>query len=199
MNKRILIAAVLLGLAVMACGFSATPPTATATFGSLPNTGPQVAQATMPPQHLSPEQQMMSTPISLSPKFDPGTPVVLFQTRILGPGQQRPPGDVAGRDTTGTVRPNTVAPLPPEEQPEDGKVEMPAQFKRQIVNFQSNEPAGTIVPYLAEVPELPGCMADGKTHVELLANLEQVVDLWISAARRQGRPVPEPKGRLRYA
>ena len=63
----------------------------------------------------------------------------------LGPGQQRPPGDVAGRDTTGTVRPNTVATLPPEEQPEDGKVEMPAQFKRQIVNFQSNEPAGTIV------------------------------------------------------
>ena len=39
--------------------------------------------------YLSPEQQMMSTPITLSPKFDPGTPVVLFQTKILGPGQQR--------------------------------------------------------------------------------------------------------------
>jgi eukaryotic-like serine/threonine-protein kinase len=39
--------------------------------------------------YLSPEQQMMATPITLSPKFDPGTPAVLFQTRILGPGQQR--------------------------------------------------------------------------------------------------------------
>jgi lipoprotein-anchoring transpeptidase ErfK/SrfK len=62
----------------------------------------------------------------------------------LGPSG-RPPGDVAGRDPTGTVRPNTVAALPPEEQPEDGKFELPAQFKRQIVNFPSNEPAGTIV------------------------------------------------------
>ena len=62
MNKRILIAAVLLGLAMMACGFSATPPTPTATFGSLPNTGPPVAQATMPPlaqptQTLAPPAQ----------------------------------------------------------------------------------------------------------------------------------------------
>ena len=39
--------------------------------------------------YLSPEQQMMSTPLTLSPAFDPGTPVVLFQTKILGPGQQR--------------------------------------------------------------------------------------------------------------
>src|SRR5256885_1040534 len=62
----------------------------------------------------------------------------------LAPGA-RPPGDVAGRDATGTVRPNTVATLPPEDQPEEGKAELPPQFKRQIVNFQSAEPAGTIV------------------------------------------------------
>jgi len=57
----------------------------------------------------------------------------------------RPPGDVTGRETTGTVRPNTVATLPPDEQPEDGKADLPPQFKRQIVNFPSSEPAGTIV------------------------------------------------------
>ena len=49
------------------------------------------------------------------------------------------------RDVTGTVRPNTVATLPPEDQPETGKFELPAQFKRQLVTFQSTEPAGTIV------------------------------------------------------
>ena len=49
------------------------------------------------------------------------------------------------RDVTGAVRPNTVAALPPEDQPETGKAELPPQFKRQLVTFQSAEPAGTIV------------------------------------------------------
>jgi lipoprotein-anchoring transpeptidase ErfK/SrfK len=62
----------------------------------------------------------------------------------LAPGA-RPPADVAGRDATGTVRPNSVAMLPPEEQPDQGKPELAPQFKRQIVSFQTNEPAGTIV------------------------------------------------------
>jgi lipoprotein-anchoring transpeptidase ErfK/SrfK len=62
----------------------------------------------------------------------------------LGPGA-RPPADVAGRDATGTVRPNSVAMLPPEDQPETGKAELPPQFKRQLVTFPSSEPAGTIV------------------------------------------------------
>lgn len=53
--------------------------------------------------------------------------------------------------------------------------------------------------FLAEVPELPGCMADGATHTDLLQNLDEVVNLWIDAARRQGHPIPEPKGRLQYA
>jgi lipoprotein-anchoring transpeptidase ErfK/SrfK len=64
----------------------------------------------------------------------------------LGP---RPPGDVSGQPqgpaSTGSVRPNTVATLPPDDQPEDGKPELSPEFKRQLVNFQSNEPAGTIV------------------------------------------------------
>src|SRR5204862_3636915 len=62
----------------------------------------------------------------------------------LAPGA-RPPADVAGRDATGTVRPSTVAMLPPEDQPETGKAELPPQFKRQLVPYQSAEPAGTIV------------------------------------------------------
>jgi len=64
-----------------------------------------------------------------------------------GPMQLRPQGDVGGtaRDNTGSVRPNSVATLPPEDQPETGKFELPPQFKRQIVNFQSAEPAGTLV------------------------------------------------------
>ena len=53
--------------------------------------------------------------------------------------------------------------------------------------------------FVAEVPELPGCMADGKTHQEALANAEQVIDEWIETAKELGRAVPQPRGRLAYA
>jgi predicted RNase H-like HicB family nuclease len=53
--------------------------------------------------------------------------------------------------------------------------------------------------YVAEVPELAGCMADGATYQEALANAEVVIDEWIETARELGRPIPEPKGRLIYA
>jgi predicted RNase H-like HicB family nuclease len=53
--------------------------------------------------------------------------------------------------------------------------------------------------FIAEVPELPGCMADGATHHEALANAEIVISEWIETAREMGRPIPEPKGRLIYA
>lgn len=53
--------------------------------------------------------------------------------------------------------------------------------------------------FLVEVPELPGCMADGATHEEALANARQMIDQWIETARALGRPIPEPKGRLMYA
>ncbi|HWP15603.1 MAG TPA: L,D-transpeptidase family protein [Xanthobacteraceae bacterium] len=62
----------------------------------------------------------------------------------LGPGV-RPPADVTGREAPAPGRPNTVAMLPPEEQPDHGKPELPPQFRRQIVSFQTSEPAGTIV------------------------------------------------------
>jgi predicted RNase H-like HicB family nuclease len=53
--------------------------------------------------------------------------------------------------------------------------------------------------FVAEVPELPGCMADGATYQEAIANAETVIQEWIETARELGRPIPEAKGRLVYA
>jgi predicted RNase H-like HicB family nuclease len=53
--------------------------------------------------------------------------------------------------------------------------------------------------FLVEVPELPGCMADGSTYEEAVANVRAVVDDWIETARELGRDIPEPRGRLSYA
>jgi len=53
--------------------------------------------------------------------------------------------------------------------------------------------------FIAEVPELPGCMADGKTHQKALANVEVIIREWIETAKELGRPIPEPKGRLIFA
>jgi len=53
--------------------------------------------------------------------------------------------------------------------------------------------------FVAEVPELPGCMADGQTYQEALSNAEQIIQEWIETATELGRAVPEPRGRLAYA
>ncbi|MBL7047201.1 MAG: type II toxin-antitoxin system HicB family antitoxin [Candidatus Marinimicrobia bacterium] len=53
--------------------------------------------------------------------------------------------------------------------------------------------------YIAEVPELPGCMSDGKTYNEALQNVEVIIEEWIETAKELSRPVPEPKGRLIFA
>ncbi len=53
--------------------------------------------------------------------------------------------------------------------------------------------------FVVEVPELPGCMADGSNYQEAVANAERVIQEWIETARDEGRPIPEPKGRLIYA
>ena len=65
----------------------------------------------------------------------------------------------------------------------------------ELIIYWSNEDDAFIV----EVPELPGCMADGSTYQEALSNAEQVIHEWIETARELGRPIPEPKGRLVYA
>jgi len=53
--------------------------------------------------------------------------------------------------------------------------------------------------FIAEVPELPGCMADGKNYQEALANVEVIIREWIETAKESGRPIPQPKGRLVFA
>jgi predicted RNase H-like HicB family nuclease len=53
--------------------------------------------------------------------------------------------------------------------------------------------------FIAEVPELPGCAADGITRQEAIANVEIVIAEWIETARELGRPIPQPKGRLLFA
>ncbi len=53
--------------------------------------------------------------------------------------------------------------------------------------------------YIAEVPELPGCMADGADYASALANAEIVIDEWIETAQSIGREIPTPRGRLAYA
>ena len=53
--------------------------------------------------------------------------------------------------------------------------------------------------YIAEVPELAGCMSDGQTMAEALANVETVIAEWIETAEELGRDIPEPRGRLLYA
>jgi predicted RNase H-like HicB family nuclease len=67
--------------------------------------------------------------------------------------------------------------------------------KYEIILYWSEADNG----FLAEVPELPGCMADGQTHEEALKNAEQIIDEWIETARELGRPIPEPRGRLIFA
>jgi predicted RNase H-like HicB family nuclease len=53
--------------------------------------------------------------------------------------------------------------------------------------------------FVVEVPELPGCAADGKTYQEAVANAEVVIQEWIDTAKSLKRPIPKPRGRLVYA
>jgi predicted RNase H-like HicB family nuclease len=53
--------------------------------------------------------------------------------------------------------------------------------------------------YIVEVPELPGCMADGQTYHEAITNAEAVIQEWLQTAQELGRSIPVPRGRLAYA
>jgi predicted RNase H-like HicB family nuclease len=72
---------------------------------------------------------------------------------------------------------------------------MSEKYKYEIIIYWSKEDEA----FIAEVPELPGCMADGATYAEAVANGETIIDEWIETAKRLGREIPEPKGRLIYA
>jgi predicted RNase H-like HicB family nuclease len=70
-----------------------------------------------------------------------------------------------------------------------------SKYRYEIIIYWSEEDAA----FVAEVPELPGCAADGRTHTEALANVETIIDEWIETAKSLNRPIPEPKGRLMFA
>lgn len=53
--------------------------------------------------------------------------------------------------------------------------------------------------FIVEVPELPGCMADGATYQEAVSNAEIIIGEWIETAKSIGRSIPQPKGKLMYA
>jgi len=67
--------------------------------------------------------------------------------------------------------------------------------KYEIIIYWSEEDKA----FIADVPELPGCMADGNTYQEALSNAEVIIREWIETAKALARPVPQPKGRLMYA
>lgn len=67
--------------------------------------------------------------------------------------------------------------------------------KYEVIIYWSQEDEA----FIAEVPELPGCAADGKSYREALENVEVVISDWIETAQELGRPIPVPRGRLVFA
>lgn len=67
--------------------------------------------------------------------------------------------------------------------------------KYEIILYWSQEDDA----YIAEVPELAGCMADGSTYQEALSEAEVVISEWLETAQSMGREIPQPKGKLSYA
>ena len=67
--------------------------------------------------------------------------------------------------------------------------------KYEMIIYWSREDESFIV----EVPELPGCMADGTTYQEAVKNAIKIIDEWIQTAKEIGRDIPQPKGKLMYA
>lgn len=68
-------------------------------------------------------------------------------------------------------------------------------YNYEIILYWSNDDQA----FIAEVPELPGCMADGKTRQEAIANAEVIIKEWIDIAIEDGEEVPHPQQRLNYA
>ena len=71
---------------------------------------------------------------------------------------------------------------------------MSNNYRYEIVIYWSEEDKA----FIAEVPELAGCAADGATYADALANVDVIIQEWIETAKELGRPIPEPKGRLMY-
>lgn len=67
--------------------------------------------------------------------------------------------------------------------------------KYEIIIYWSNDDCA----FIAEVPELPGCISDGKTYHEALMNVQKIINEWIETAIELDREIPQPKGKLAYA
>ena len=68
-------------------------------------------------------------------------------------------------------------------------------YKYEVIVYWSEEDKA----YIAEVPELSGCMADGATYEDALRNVQVVISEWLETAQISGREIPTPKGKLAYA
>jgi predicted RNase H-like HicB family nuclease len=77
----------------------------------------------------------------------------------------------------------------------EDKKRMGGKFRYEVIIYWSDEDHA----FIAEVPELPGCAADGETYQEAVANVEIVIQEWLETAQELGRPIPEPRGRLSFA
>lgn len=69
------------------------------------------------------------------------------------------------------------------------------KLKYELIIYWSQDDEG----FIAEVPELAGCISDGQTYQEAVANVEVIIQEWIETATELGRPIPKPKGRLMFA
>ncbi len=69
------------------------------------------------------------------------------------------------------------------------------KIKYEVIIYWSDEDNA----YIAEVPELPGCAADGQSYEEAMRNIEIIILEWLETAAELGRHIPKPKGRLVYA
>ena len=72
---------------------------------------------------------------------------------------------------------------------------MKTELKYEIIIYWSKDDKA----FLAEVPELPGCVADGQSYLDAIKNMKPVIEAWIETAKSLGRSIPEPKGKLMYA
>ena len=76
-----------------------------------------------------------------------------------------------------------------------GRRRVQSNIKYEIILYWSKEDQA----FIAEVPELPGCAADGPTYQQALANAEVIIQEWLATALELGRPIPQPRGRLMFA
>ena len=68
-------------------------------------------------------------------------------------------------------------------------------WKYEMIIYWSKEDQA----YIVEVPELPGCMADGPTYMQAVSNAEIIIGEWIETAKDLGKSIPQPRGKLMYA